>query len=75
MQWYAWPTGGHYAPGKWFWADQGRQWRQRERMPWVALNLLFPIEPLGDIRTHADEATAIAQAIQTSLLASTFAEG
>jgi cyanoexosortase B-associated protein len=75
MQWYAWPTGGHYAPGKWFWADQGRQWRRRERMPWVALTVLFPIEPLGDIRSHADQAIPLGQAIQTTLLASTFADG
>ena len=68
MQWYAWPTGGHFAPGRWFWADQARQWQQRERMPWVAICLLLPIEPVGDIRPHTDEMVAIAQAVQTSLL-------
>jgi len=70
MQWYAWPSGGHFAPGKWFWADQAQQWQQRERMPWVAVSLLLPIEPVGDIRPHTDTMVAIAQAVQKSLLSS-----
>jgi cyanoexosortase B-associated protein len=68
MQWYAWPTGGHFAPGRWFWADQARQWQQRERMPWVAVCVLLPIEPVGDIRPHTEAMVAIAQAIQENLL-------
>lgn len=72
MQWYAWPTGGHFAPGRWFWADQGRQWQQRARMPWVAVCILLPIEPVGDIRPHTDEMVAIAQAVQENLLATVF---
>lgn len=68
MQWYAWPTSGHFAPGRWFWADQKQQWQQRERMPWVAVTLLLPIEPVGDIRTHTERMTDIAQTIQQSLL-------
>mgnify|MGYP001792567006 FL=1 len=70
MQWYAWPTGGHYAPGKWFWADQRQQWQQRERMPWVAVSILLPIEPVGDIRGHTEQMTAIAETVQQSLLES-----
>jgi cyanoexosortase B-associated protein len=72
MQWYAWPTGGHFAPGKWFWADQGRQWRHGERMPWIAVSVLLPIEPVGDIRPHTDAMVAIAQAVHQSLLMSTW---
>jgi len=72
MQWYAWPTRGHFAPGKWFWADQLQQWRQRERMPWVAVSVLFPIEPVGNIRPHTETVTAIAEAVQQGLLTSTF---
>lgn len=72
MQWYAWPRGGHFAPGKWFWADQAQQWRQRERMPWVGVSILLPIEPVGDIRTHTETMTAIAQAVQQGLMSSTF---
>jgi len=73
MQWYAWPTGGHSAPGKWFWADQARQWGQQERMPWVAVSVLLPIEPVGDIRPHRETAIAIGQAVQTRLLETVFA--
>ena len=67
MQWYAWPTGGHPAPSKWFWSDQIRQWRQRERMPWVAVSILMPIEPVGNIRPHTDRIVAIAESVQASL--------
>ncbi len=72
MQWYAWPSGGHFAPGKWFWADQAQQWQERQRLPWVAVSILLPIEPVGDIRTHTATVTAIAQAVQQGLLTTTF---
>jgi hypothetical protein len=68
MQWYAWPDGGHFAPGKWFWADQAQQWQQRQRLPWVAVSILLPIEPVGDIRSHTAAVTEIAQAVQQGLL-------
>lgn len=73
MQWYAWPTGGHFAPGRWFWVDQRRQWRQHERLPWVAVSILLPIEPVGDIRPHTEAMVAIAQHVQHSLLTGPFA--
>lgn len=72
MQWYAWPAGGHFAPSRWFWTDQARQWQQRQRLPWVAVSVLLPIEPVGDIRSHRDTVVAIAQAIQTSLQVNVF---
>ena len=72
MQWYAWPTGGHPAPGRWFWVDQTQQWGQRERMPWVAVSVLLPIEPVGNIRPYSEAAIAIGQMIQTSLIDSIF---
>lgn len=72
MQWYAWPRGGHFAPGRWFWRDQAMQWRQRERLPWVAVSVLLPIEPVGDIRPHTETITAIAQAVQQELMSSIF---
>ncbi len=73
LQWYAWPTGGHPAPSHWFWVDQARQWGQRERMPWIAVSILMPIEPVGNIRPYADTAISIGQAVQASLLAEAFA--
>ncbi|MEM6714365.1 MAG: cyanoexosortase B system-associated protein [Cyanobacteria bacterium P01_F01_bin.56] len=73
MQWYAWPSGGHFAPGKWFWADQAQQWQQRQRLPWVAVSILLPIEPVGDIRAHREAIIEVAQAVQQGLISSTFA--
>lgn len=72
MQWYAWPSGGHFAPGKWFWADQAQQWQQKQRLPWTAVSVLLPIDPVGDIRTHTATVTEIAQSVQQGLLSSTF---
>ncbi|NER84831.1 MAG: hypothetical protein F6K42_36005 [Leptolyngbya sp. SIO1D8] len=49
-----------------------RQWSQRERMPWVAVSILLPIEPVGDIRPYSEAMAAIGQTVQTSLMQSTF---
>jgi cyanoexosortase B-associated protein len=73
MQWYAWPQGGHPAPSHWFWADQRRQWQHQQRKPWIAVSLLLPIEPVGDIRPYQEAAIATAQAIQTALIEGPFA--
>lgn len=68
MQWYAWPRGGNPAPSRWFWADQVAQ-LQRSRMPWVAVSLFIPIEPLGEIETVQSLALSLGQTIQNSLMA------
>lgn len=68
LQWYAWPKGGSASPSRWFWADQGTQWRTHHRLPWVAVSLLVPIEPLGDIGPYEPFAIALGQKIQTQLL-------
>lgn len=67
LQWYAWPKGGSPAPSRWFWADQIAQ-GQRHRMPWVAVSLLIPIEPLGDIETVRAVALSLGQTIQSTLM-------
>lgn len=72
VQWYAWTNGGHPAPSRWFWADQQVQLRQRQRLPWVAVSLLIPIEPLGDIETVRPQAEALAQQVQTALITTVF---
>ena len=72
MQWYAWPTGGNSSPAWWFWADQKKQWQQRERLPWVAVSLWLPIEPLGDIAPYLPEAEALGKAVHARLLATVF---
>ncbi len=67
MQWYAWPDGGSPAPRDWFFADRMAQLSNR-RAPWAAVNLLIPIEPLGDIETVQATATSLAQDIQDALM-------
>ncbi|NES77447.1 MULTISPECIES: cyanoexosortase B system-associated protein [Okeania] len=67
MQWYAWPGGGSPKPGDWFWTDRLAM-VSRNRVPWVAVNILFPIEPLGDIDPYLPQLTSIGQKIQASLL-------
>ncbi len=52
LQWYAWPTGGHPSPGRWFWANQRSQLVSRTLTPWVAVTLLLPIPPLADLSTY-----------------------
>ncbi len=75
LQWYAWPTGGSPSPAQWFWADQKMQWRRRQRMPWVAVSLWLPIEPLGDISPHQDMAESLGETIQKALAQSVFVAG
>lgn len=67
-QWYAWPNGGHPALSHWFWADR---WAQlgRNRAPWVAVCLLIPIKPLGNIQEVWPVATALGESVQASLMA------
>ncbi len=48
LEWYAWPGGGSPAPTDWFWKDRAAQW-QRQRLPWSAVTIMVPMEPLGDV--------------------------
>lgn len=68
MQWYAWPTGGGSKISDWFWVDQGMQWRQHERMPWVAVTVLVPMKPLGEIAPIQPVVEAIAQSVQSTVV-------
>jgi cyanoexosortase B-associated protein len=67
MQWYAWPTGGHPAPGHWFWADQFAQLRDRQKLPWIAVSVMIPMKPLGDIETVRELAASLGSMIQSDL--------
>ena len=69
LQWYAWPNGGDSAPYRWFMADRLAQWHN-QRMPWVAVSLLLPIEPLDDIAKYRSKVEALGQTVQTALMAS-----
>ncbi|MEO0648575.1 MAG: cyanoexosortase B system-associated protein [Cyanobacteria bacterium J06650_10] len=74
MQWYASPTGGSPSPAWWFWSDQKMQWSARQRLPWVAVSLWLPIEPLSDITPHQALAVSLGQSVQTELLRTIFPE-
>ncbi|VXD16608.1 conserved hypothetical protein [Planktothrix serta PCC 8927] len=67
-RWYAWPNGGHPALSHWFWADRWAQ-LSRNRAPWVAVCLLIPIKPLGNIQDVWPVATSLGESIQASLMA------
>ena len=68
LQWYAWGKGGNPAPSRWFWVDQFAQWR-RSRVPWVAVCLQLPIEPLGDIEVARPLAESLGKMVQATLMA------
>jgi cyanoexosortase B-associated protein len=72
LQWYAWADGGHPAPSQWFWLDQWRQLRDRQRLAWVAVSIQMPIKPFGEIETVAAEAETLAQLVQTTLIEQVF---
>jgi cyanoexosortase B-associated protein len=66
VQWYAWYHGGNPDPAHWFWADQQAQLR-RQRVPWIAVCLKIPIDPLSDLDSHRPFAKSLAQTVQTAL--------
>lgn len=72
LQWYAWADGGHPDPSHWFWADQWRQLRDRQRQEWVAVSIQMPIKPFGAIETVQAEAEALGQLVQTALIERVF---
>lgn len=74
IQWYAWTDGGSPSPGDWFWADQWSQLRDRQKMPWVAVNIQIPIKPLGEIESVRAIAESITQSVQTALMTGAFSE-
>jgi cyanoexosortase B-associated protein len=72
LQWYAWADGGSPAPSRWFWADQRSQLFHRTRTSWVAVSILIPIKPLGDIETVRSQATELGELVQTALMQDVF---
>lgn len=66
-QWYALPEGGHPAPYHWFWRDQKYQWSRAERLPWVAVSILVPMPPLGDVSLVYSELERLSQLVQATL--------
>jgi cyanoexosortase B-associated protein len=66
IQWYAQSNGGSAIPSRWYVADRIAQW-QRQRIPWVAVSVQMPMEPLDDLSKYEAGAIAVAQDIQSSL--------
>ncbi len=66
VEWYAWKSGGSFAPKRWFWADLWAQ-LQKRRASWVAVCVRIPIEPLGNIETVRPLAQSIAKDVHTIL--------
>jgi cyanoexosortase B-associated protein len=66
IQWYAQSNGGSAIPSRWYIADRLAQWR-RQRVPWVAVSVQMPMEPLDDLSKYETGAIALAQDIQSSL--------
>ena len=73
MQWYAWPGGGSPDPGGWFWADSLAM-ASKKRVPWVAVSIMFPIEPLGDVEPYIPHLISIGEKIQVALTTEAFKE-
>lgn len=66
LQWYAWESGGNFAPKKWFFADLKAQLK-KQRLGWVAVSLRIPIEVLGDIDTVKPLAESLVIDIQKAI--------
>ena len=66
MEWYAWSDGGHPSPSHWYVADRVAQ-LNGQRQPWVAVAILFPMEPLDDLNKYRDRLTELAKTVQIQL--------
>ena len=66
LQWYAWQDGGHPSPFRWFVVDQKSQW-QSQRTAWVAVSIILPMEPLGQVEKYWHEVQTLGQQVQTAL--------
>jgi cyanoexosortase B-associated protein len=67
LQWYAMPNGGNLLPINWFVADQLAQW-QHKRVPWVAVSILIPIEPFGQVETSWTKLQSLGATVQNALI-------
>ena len=66
VQWYAWLGGGHYDPSVWYWLDQWAQLK-RQRVPWIAVSLLIPLDPTKELQTLTPFALNLAGEVQSYL--------
>jgi cyanoexosortase B-associated protein len=66
LEWYAWKSGGSFAPKKWFWNDLMAQLKQ-DRAVWAAVCVRIPIKPLGNISSVSQQMENIAKEIHKTL--------
>ena len=66
LEWYAWSDGGHPNPSHWYVADRIAQIKG-QRQPWVAVAIVFPMEPLDDLNKYRDRVTELAKTVQLQL--------
>ncbi|AFZ03724.1 cyanoexosortase B system-associated protein [Calothrix sp. PCC 6303] len=67
LQWYAWSGTGDPSPFNWFVADQRSQ-LEKKRTAWVAVNLMIPMEPLGQADKYFSDAKSLAETVQEQLM-------
>ncbi|MDF5725221.1 MAG: cyanoexosortase B system-associated protein [Rhizonema sp. PD37] len=70
LQWYAWQNGGSTSPLPWFVADQVAKWHKK-RAPWVAVTILIPMEPFGQVEKTWQDTESLGKTVQSALM-STF---
>jgi hypothetical protein len=66
LQWYAWESGGNFAPKNWFFTDLWAQ-LQKRRTPWIAVSVIIPMKILGNIETVRPLAESIVREVQTTI--------
>ena len=71
VQWYAWPNGGSPATSRWFWEDSIARLSNR-RASRVAVSIILPIQPQGDIKIVEPLLESLGQSVQTQLMAEIF---
>jgi cyanoexosortase B-associated protein len=71
VQWYAFPNGGNYSSLAWFWLDRLAHLKG-DRVPWIAVCLKIPIEPLGDLKISQPQAESLAKTVQSALISQPF---
>ncbi|EGK89378.1 cyanoexosortase B system-associated protein [Microcoleus vaginatus PCC 9802] len=71
VQWYAWPNGGSPTTIRWFWEDSIARLSNR-RASWVAVSIILPIQPQGDIKIAQPLLKSLAESVQAKLITETF---
>lgn len=66
MEWYALPNRGTPKPGDWFWQDRRAQLKG-DRTPWMAVMLMHPMEPLGEVEEVRESLSIAAVQVQEAI--------